>query len=75
MDSSSQRISYDVKDRAMYDFVVEGLSLIEPDLACTFAGTSLGFRAVIICEQKQVMETARKEIKGNSIFWDEAFRL
>lgn len=59
----------------MYTFIIEGLSLVEPDLTCTFAGTSLGYRAVILCEQKQVIETARKEIKGNSLVWDEAFKL
>lgn len=59
----------------MYHFLIGGISLLQPDLTHTFAGSSLGYRAVIVFQQKQVLETARKEIKGNSLIWDEMFEL
>jgi len=66
---------FELKSDQMFNFLVEGITLTKADLTYTFAGTSLGFKAIIYFQQKQVMETIRKEVKGNSVIWDEAFEL
>ncbi len=65
----------EVKSDQMYNFTVENIRLSKADLTHTFDGTSLGYKAVIYFQQKQVMETSRREVSGDSISWDEGFEM
>ena len=67
--------TYLIRDNQIYKFLIEDVSLLRPDFTCTFAGTSLGFKAIIMYEQAQVMETTRKAISGNNVTWNENFQM